>query len=202
MKRFSYLMIGICLVVTLISGFIQTGNAAEAAGGLLTVPGVGSMVLPDWLEAKAAKPMDGQQNAGLQFDMTGLSKDTWHYARLVSYRSEQNLGPAALLFGAVESNPQLLVSLIQPMLARSMEENGGKVLEWFPAKKASLGGRSVPVLTARLIMTDKVPMPMFATVYVFMHQDKVSAMGMFCPDSDRLFWSPLFGQMAGQLKWE
>ena len=192
----------ICCLATLLLSSFQLIMTAEAAGGTFDVPGVGSFGLPEWLEVKPAKPMDGQQNAGLQYDMTGLTKDVWHYARFVSYRLEQNLGPAAILFAAIEANPQLLVSLVQPMLAKSMEDNGGKVLEWYPGKKASLGGRSVPTLTARLIMTDKVPLPMFATVYVFMTQEKVSALGIFCPDSDRLFWDPLFTQMAGQMKWE
>jgi len=180
----------------------QSVSSAEP-GGALAVSGVGTINLPDWLEAKAAKGLEGQQNAGQQFDLIGLSKETWHYARLISYKVEQDLGPAALLFSMADSNPQvleLMSGLIRPMLTKNLEENGGKVLEWYPAKKASFGGRNVPVLTARLIMTDKVPLPMFATVYVFMQGDRPSGLGIFCPDSDRLFWTPLFSQMVSQMK--
>lgn len=171
-------------------------------GGSLSLAGIGSMSLPEWLEAKAAKGMENQTNAGIQYDLVGFNKDTWHYARVVSYKMEQNMGVAALLFGVAESNPQVLGELAKPLLSKSLEENGGRILEWTPAKKAMLGGRSVPVITSRLIMTDKVPLPMAATVYVFMNQDRLYAVGLFAPDSDRQFWAQLFRQMATDMKWE
>lgn len=183
-----------------LSGISTTAWAEELKP--LAIAGVGTLELPDWLTATAAKGLEKQENVGLQFDLVGLSKDTWHYARLISYRMDQNLGMAAMLFGMAEANPQLLGELARPLIAKSLEENGGKVLEWLPVKKATLGGRSVSVLTARLIMTEKVPLPMYASVYVFMNKDKLSGLGLFCPDSDRQFWSPLFIQTANRLKWE
>jgi hypothetical protein len=171
-------------------------------GGLLAVPGVGSMSLPVWLEAKTAKGLENQPNAGLQYDMVGFTKDTWHYARLVSYKIEQNLGVAALLFSAAEANPRILGDLARPLLARSLEENGGRILEWTPAKKALFGGRNVPVITSRLIMTEKVPLPMAAKVYIFMHRDRLFAVGLFSPDSDRLFWEQQFQLMTATMIWE
>lgn len=187
----------ICLTV-----FGLQSVAMAEPGGALAVPGVGSLSMPDWLEAKAAKGLENQPNAGLQYDLVGFTKDTWHYARLVSYKMEQNLGVAALLFGAAEANPQVLGELARPLLAKSLEENGGRILEWTPTKKATFGGRSVPVITSRLIMTEKVPLPMAATVYVFMHKDRLFAVGLFSPDSDRQFWAQQFRSMAADLKWE
>ena len=181
---------------------VFTPVAQAAPGGVLTLPGMGSMSLPDWLEATTAKVLEKQPNSGLQYDLVGLSKDTWHYARVVTYKMEQNLGMAALLFGAAEANPQILGELARPLLAKNLEENGGRILDWAPAKKAMFGGRSVPVINARLIMTDKVPLPMAATVYVFMHQDRLFAVGLFSPDSDRPFWAQQFRQMAADMKWE
>jgi len=180
---------------------LQSVAMADSVG-VLAVPGVGSFSLPDWLEVNTAKGLGNNANAGLQYDMVGLSQNTWHYARLVSYRMEQNLGVFSLLFGAAEANPQILGELARPFLAKSLAENGGRILEWNPAQKAIFGGRSVPVIMARLIMTEKVPLPMAATVYVFMHQDRLSAVGLFSPDSDRLFWAQQFRQMAATMKWE
>ena len=198
-KRLVAIFIGVFLCIT------APGTHAVALadpGGSLALAGIGSMGLPEWLEAKAATGMENQTNAGIQYDLVGFNKDTWHYARVVSYKMEQNMGVAALLFGVAESNPQVLGELAKPLLSKSLEENGGRILEWTPAKKAMLGGRSVPVITSRLIMTDKVPLPMAATVYVFMNQDRLYAVGLFAPDSDRQFWSQLFRQMAADMKWE
>ena len=196
------LIVVLTLLLFVEGGFFGVGAIAGAEpGGTLTVSGVGSLSLPDWLEAKEAKGLENQTNAGLQYDLVGLYKDTWHYARLVTYKMEQNMGVAALLFGVAEANPQVLGELARPLLDKNLAENGGKILEWMPAKKAMLGGRNVPSISARLIMTDKVPLPMAATVYVFMHQDRLFAIGLFAPDSDRQFWTQQFRQMSADMKW-
>ena len=181
----------------------QSVNAAVANNpGNLALPGIGGIMLPEWLVATAAKGLESQPNAGQQYDLSGLSGDAWRYARIVVYRLEQNLGPAALLFGFVESNPTALGELARPLLEKNLAENGGKILEWSPARKTSLGGRSVPTISARLIMTEKVPLPMAATVYVYMHKERLYAVGYFVPDSDRRFWEKMANPMFGQLKWE
>ena len=181
----------------------QSVNAAVANNpGNLALPGIGGIMLPEWLVATAAKGLESQPNAGQQYDLSGLSGDAWRYARIVVYRLEQNLGPAALLFGFVESNPTALGELARPLLEKNLAENGGKILEWSPTRKTSLGGRGVPTISARLTMTDKVPLPMAATVYVFMHKERLYALGYFVPDSDRRFWEKIATPMFGQLKWE
>ena len=190
------------LLLILAGSAVKADNVAWAEpGGTLQVGGVGSFSLPDWLEAKAAKGMDNQPNAGIQYDLVGFSADTWHYARLVAYKMDQNLGVASLLFGVAESNPQVLGELARPLLEKSLADNGGKILEWSTPKKTPLGGRNVPAISARLIMTDKVPLPMAATVYVFLHQERLFALGLFSPDSDRQFWGQQFRQMATGMKW-
>lgn len=178
------------------------GRVEASAGDPLTLSGVGTLGMPEWLEAMPAKGLDEAGNAGLQYDLVGLTGGTWHYARLVSYRLEQNLGPAAMLFGLVESNPKLLGEVARSLLEKNLTENGGKILEWQQARRSPLGGRNVPVISARLIMTEKVPLPMAATVYVFAHKERIFALGVFAPDSDRAFWQGLLNGMAGQLRWE
>lgn len=192
------LIVGLCLFSTL-----QLASAAiPAATEQLVLPGIGGLVLPDWLTASTAKGLENQDNSGQQVDLTGLSGDAWHYARIVVYRLEQNLGPAALLFGIVENNPAALGELARPLLEKSLAENGGKILEWSTARKTQLGGRGVPTISARLTMTEKVPLPMAATVYVFMHKDRLFAVGYFVPDSDRRFWDKIASPMFNQLRWE
>ena len=182
---------------------LQLANAAVASDPAnLILPGIGGIALPDWLAATAAIGLENQPNAGQQYDLAGLSGDAWRYARVVVYRLEQNLGPAALLFGIVESSPAALGELARPLLEKSLAENGGKILEWSPARKTLLGGRGVPTISARLTMTEKVPLPMAATVYVFMHKEKLYALGYFVPDSDRRFWEKVATPMLAQLKWE
>ena len=193
------MVFGIC---PLLMGIAPKSVVFAGPGGEFSIPGVGSMNLPDWLEATAAIGLENQPNAGLQYDLVGFSKDTWHYGRLVTYKLNQNLGVASLLFGVAESNPQVLGELARPLLAKSLAENGGRILEWAPAKKALFGGSNVPVINARLIMTEKIPLPMAATVYVFMHRDRLTAVGLFSPDSDRLFWNQQFRQLAASLHWE
>jgi hypothetical protein len=191
------------LLLILAGNAFKTDNVVWAeAGGTLEGAGIGSFGLPEWLEAKAAKGLENQPNAGVQYDLVGFSTDTWHYARLVAYKMEQNLGVAAMLFGVAEANPQVLGELARPLLEKSLADNGGKILEWSTPKKAPLGGRNVPAISARLIMTEKVPLPMAATVYVFMYQDRLFALGLFSPDSDRQFWAQQFRQMATTLKWK
>ena len=194
-------IMGLFFTLLLFFGAMQEG-AAASPGGATAIPGVGALVLPEWLTGTEAKGLDNQQNAGWQYDLVGFSGDTWHYARLVSYRLDQNLGPAALLFGIAEANPQVLGELARPLLEKSLAENGGKILEWSQVRKKQFGGRSVPCISARLIMTEKIPLPMAAQVYVFMNREKLFAFGLFVPDSDRVFWEQLFGKMSGQMTWE
>ena len=191
------LIVGLCLFAPL-----QPVVAMPAATRQFNLPGIGGVALPDWLTASAAKGLENQANAGQQYDLTGLSGDAWRYARIVVYRLEQNLGPAALLFGIVEASPTALGELARPLLEKSLAENGGKILEWSPTRKTSLGGRGVPTISARLTMTDKVPLPMAATVYVFIHKERLYALGYFVPDSDRRFWDKIANPMFGQMKWE
>lgn len=202
-KSFSHRIATIALIVGLcLFAQLQPVVAMPAATGQFNLPGIGGVALPDWLTASAAKGLENQTNAGQQYDLTGLSGDAWRYARVVVYRLEQNLGPAALLFGIVEASPTALGELARPLLEKSLAENGGKILEWSPARKTLLGGRGVPTISARLTMTDKVPLPMAATVYVFMHKERLYALGYFVPDSDRRFWDKIANPMFGQMKWE
>ncbi len=176
--------------------------AASSTGGSLGIVGVGSISLPEWMMATEAKGLENQPNAGLQYDLVGLSGDAWHYARLVAYRIEQTQGPAALLFGIAEANPQILGELARPLLEKSLAENGGKILEWSQSRKTSFGGRSVPAISARLIMTEKVPLPMSAKVYIFMHKERLFALGVFVPDTDRFFWEKTINDMTSKISWE
>ena len=193
-------IIAVFLSVSQPSSFLSLAEASQT-GGSFELSGVGTLPLPEWLEASQAKGLENQPNAGLQYDLVGLSGEVWHYARLVSYRLEQNLGPAAILFGIAEANPQILGELARPLLEKNLAENGGKILEWSQARKASFGGRSVPVISARLVMTDKVPLPMAAKVYVFSHKDRIFALGIFAPDSDRIFWEHTSAKMFGKINW-
>lgn len=184
--------------------FLAAGPACEAAAeSPFPLTGIGTFVLPEWLEVTAAKGVDEQQSGGAQqYDLVGLSGGSWHYARLVSYRMDSNSGSVAMLFGFVEANPKLLGELARTLLEKKLAENGGRILEWPPARRSQLGGRSVPMISARLIMTEKVPLPMTATVYVFSHKERVHAMGLFVPDSDRIFWQKLFSDIAEKMNWE
>ena len=200
-RKCNFFLMVFSFSVLILFGFMQE-KAVASPGGPLAIPGVGTLTLPEWLTGTEAKGLDTQQNAGWQYDLVGSSGDTWHYARLVSYRLEQNPGPAALLFGIAEANPQVLGELARPLLEKSLAENGGKILEWSQARKKQFGGRSVPSISARLIMTEKIPLPMAAQVYVFMNRERLFAFGLFAPDSDRIFWEQLFGKMSGQMTWE
>lgn len=201
--KWTRLLLAVFIVTGLWLGSLQSANAAIVNdSGSLALPGIGEILLPEWLAATAAKGVENQANAGQQYDLSGLSGDAWRYARVVVYRLEQNLGPAALLFGIVEASPAALGELARPLLEKSLAENGGKILEWSPPRKTLLGGRGVPTISARLTMTEKVPLPMAATVYVFMHKERLYALGYFVPDSDRRFWEKVAPAMLGQLKWE
>ena len=117
-----FMVAGLCLLP---QGSVDAALASDP--GSLTLPGIGGIVLPEWLVATAAKGLETQPNTGQQYDLTGLSGEAWRYARIVVYRLEQNLGPAALLFGLVEANPAALAEMARPLLEKSLAENGGKV---------------------------------------------------------------------------
>ncbi len=204
MKRILIFLLGLYLMVEFVLPGIAVCGAAVPSNSIsLEITGVGTMLVPAWLQVNEAKNIDGIENINAQYDMTGLQQDTYHYARTIIYKDNKDMGLAADLFNYVEFKEPLLQmasDTLKGTVERTLESNGAKLLQWYPIQKAAMGKQNAFLLEARLIATDKLPLPMFADIYVTVKDRHLTGVGFLCPDSDRMFWQPIFKQMVSQIQ--
>lgn len=204
MKRILVLVFELSLIVSLGLLTIDSCRAAASSNGIpLEIADIGTIMIPSWLQVNEAKNMEGAVSINAQYDMTGLQKDTYHYARTIVYKDTKDMGLAADLFNYVEFKEPLLQmasDTLKGTVTKNLESNGAKLLEWYPIQKANIGKQSAFLLSARLIVTDKLPLPMFADIYVTVKDRHLIGVGFICPDSDRTFWQPIFREMISQVQ--
>ncbi len=138
----------------------------------------------------------------IQYDLTGPEGDVSHYARLIVYKDTRDLGPVLALVDLVEFKPELVAlmsNLGQKLVAKKLEENGAKLLQWLPVSKVSIQKHNGVQFGAKVTVSEKFPVPMFTSVAVYPQDGKLTGIALMCPDSDRLYWQPIFRQMLDRV---
>jgi hypothetical protein len=95
------------------------------------------------------------------------------------------MGLAAGIFNQGIQNPQILKMLsdkVKDMLEKSLTEKGAHLLQWYPAKSAIAGKLNAVNLAFRCTATDKLPMPLYLTVYCFIPDRQVTGLAILCAD--------------------
>ncbi|MEN6566412.1 MAG: hypothetical protein ABFC57_08925 [Veillonellales bacterium] len=203
MDRLHHFIITACCLALL--GFC--GHPVFAAPVAISTPleiaDIGTLLLPLPVEATEAKGVEGTAAIAAQYDITANINDTRHYARLIIYKDTKDMGLAADIFTQASANTkslQLISGAVKEMVGKSITENGAQLLQWYPLKPAAVGKTNAINLTSLLIVTEKLPLPMFANVYVFTQDRHLTGLALLCPDSDRTYWEPLFRDMMATVK--
>lgn len=194
--------LGIIIAIMIIASF-NFSPCQAAAGTPLDIAEVGTLMLPAGLDIKDAKDTETTPGLDSQYDLVCLANDTWHYARLVVFKDTRDMGLAAQLFNQGIQNPQVLKVLSnagKDVIEKNITKHGSQLLQWYPPKTALVGKRTGLSLAFRFTATDKLPMPLYATMYFYMPNRQLIGLAIICPDSDRQYWEPLFKDSVANLK--
>lgn len=192
----------LCLIFCLVVMVSFYPLSANAAGIPLEVTDIGTLTLPGNLDIKPAREAETAPGLSAQYDLTCFDNTTWHYARLVIFKDNRDMGLAAVMFNQGVQNPQILTVLsdsAKDMLEKSMSQNGAHMLEWYPPKSAVAGKYNALSVAFRCTATDKLPMPLYASMYFFVPDQKLAGLAIFCADSDRKYWEPLLKDAVQKL---
>lgn len=162
------------------------------------IEGVGTAFIPGEIDCTAAVGTEMMKSIETQYDLISYEADSSHYARLIVYKGSHNLGPALALVDMVEFKPEfvtLLSNYGQNLVSKKLEENGGSCIDWLPAQKVKVQKHNGVQFGARATLSKKLPIPMYATVAVFPTGGKITGIALICPDSDRIYWQPVFGEI-------
>lgn len=193
-------LLGLIFCLVVVFGYYPL--SANAAGIPLEVADIGTLTLPGNLDIKPAIETETAPGLSAQYDLTCLDTDTWHYARLVIFKDNRDMGLAAAMFNQGVQNPQILNALsdsAKNMLEKSLSQNGAHMLEWYPPRSAVAGKRNALSVAFRCTATDKLPMPLYASMYFFVPDQKLAGVAIFCADSDRKYWEPLLKDAVQKL---
>lgn len=195
----------VILAVLLILCSISIISAAanpEAGVKAFVIDGVGTAVIPNGLDFASAVGTETMKNIETQYDLTGSDATGLHYARLIVYKGGRDMGPMLALVDLVDFKPEL-VNLMsnagKKIVTQKLEDNGAKLIEWLPATKISIQKHNGIQLGSRFALSEKFPIPMFAAVVVYPQDGKLTGIALMCPDSDRLYWQPIFAQVIGSI---
>lgn len=189
-KRF----LGIIMAIMIIASF-NFSTCQAAAGTPLEIADLGTLMLPAGLDIKDAKDTETTSGLDSQYDLVCLSNDTWHYARLVVFKDKRDMGLVAEMFNQGIQNPHVLKVLSnagKDMIEKKLANNGSQLLQWYPPKSTKIGRHNGLGLSFRATATDKLPLPLYATAYVYVTTRQLVGLAILCPDSDRQYWEPLF----------
>ena len=193
----------IIMAFTIIAG-LNLGTCQAAVGTPLEIAEVGTLMLPAGLDITDANDTETKPGLSSQYDLVCLSNDTWHYGRLVVFKDKRDMGLAAEMFNQGIQNRQVLKVLsdaAKDMIEKNLTNNGSKLLQWYSPKTALIGKHKGLSLAARFTATDKLPMPLYASMYFYMPSRQLVGLAIICPDSDRQYWDPLFRDSVANLEY-
>jgi len=189
-------LLAIC-AITVVPAFAASNQPQDGLKSF-TIDGVGTSFIPNGIDFASSVGTDAMKNIETQYDLTSSGGDSSHYARLIVYKDTRDLGPALALVDLVELKPELVTlmsNMGQKLVSKKLEENGAKLIEWLPASKSLVQKHNGVQFGARLTLSDKLPMPMFAAIAVYPQDGKLTGIALMCPDTDRLYWQPVFKQI-------
>ena len=164
----------------------------------VVIDGVGGSFIPSGVDFASAVGTENMKNIETQYDLTSTGRDCSHYARLLVYKDNHDLGPALALVDLVEFRPELVTlmsNMGQKLVSKKLDENGAKLIEWLPANKVYVQKHNGVQFGARLTLSEKLPLPMYAVIVVYPQNGTLTGIALMCPDSDRLYWQPIFKQI-------
>ncbi|VBB07628.1 Hypothetical protein LUCI_2893 [Lucifera butyrica] len=167
----------------------------------LEVPGVGTLLLPAWMEVNDAVLSDGTTRQPVQYDLSGKADGVWHYARLMVYHNSSNIVPMADMLLTTDVQPEILQALsgeLKDTLAANLAKTGARILDWYPLEKVTIGNRRL-LAGSCLLVYDKLPLPMFTQIYFFTNKNQLVGLALIGPDSDKKFMTPLYTQLISKL---
>lgn len=201
MKKAAVLIVLVCALGTFLCPAVLGASQDDVKP--FSVEGIGASYLPGAVSFSSAVGTETMVNLGTQYDLTGSDVDTLHYARLVAYKDTHNLGSALAFVEKVGFRPELVALLSkmgQDMAIKKLEDNGGKLVEWLPAQTVTVQQHNGVLIGARVVLSEKLPIPMFASVAVYPEGGSLNGIALICPDSDRLYWQPVFTKLlAGMI---
>ena len=157
----------------------------------------GTALIPATVEFKEALSIQGLTMPIAQWDMTAASKDRWHYARVIFFQDGER--SSLEMVEQIELN-DVMLGMISEMARSTIEKaagnNGARLLKWHPAERSAMARRNAIAFTAQMILTDKLPLPMYGNIHVFVKDKRLNVLALVCPDSDSEYWQPVFRQMA------
>lgn len=188
----------------ILCSIMTVSAAADSQAGVTTfaIDGVGTALIPNGLNFANSVGTETMKNIETQYDLTGVGTNGSHYARLIIYKDARDMGPVLALVDLVDFKPELVSMLSntgKKIVSQKLEENGAKLIEWLPATKISVQKHNGIQLGSRFTLSEKFPIPMFAAVVVYPQDGKLTGIALMCPDSDRLYWQPVFAQVIGSL---
>ena len=187
--------------ISVIPTFAASNQPQESLKAFI-IDGVGTTSIPNGINFASAVGTDTMKNIETQYDLTSFGGESSHYARLIVYQDTHDLGPALVLVDLVEFKPELVTlmsNLGQKLVSNKLEESGAKLIEWSHASKVLIQKHNGVQFGARLTLSEKLPMPMFTAIAVYPHDGKLTGIALMCPDSDRLYWQPVFKQIINNV---
>lgn len=195
MKYFTSFLLGVWLTCF--------ATAAWAAEKPVLIDGLGTSILPVEMTCTAAVGTETMINLETQYDLTQVSPDGYHYARLILYKDPRDMGMASSLIDMVGVRPEMLPMLSdtgKKLVTKVLDEHGLKLLDWSPLSKITVLKHDGVQLGASVILSEKFPVPMYALIALYLQDGKITAIGLLTPDSDRAYWRPVFGNFIENLR--
>lgn len=197
MKKAAILIALVLLVLCFASAVVWAAPQDDLK--TFTMEGVGTSLIPGGINFANAVGTEAMKNIETQYDLTSSDDDSSHYARLIVYKDTHNLGPALALVDMVDFRPELVTlmsNMGQNLISKKLEEHGAKLIDWLPVHAVSVQKHNGVLVGARLTLSEKLPIPMFAAIAVYTESGRLTALALMCPDSDRPYWQPVFKQIV------
>lgn len=202
MIKRAVLILTMIIAIVLLFGTVCFADSVNLTAQSLEIPSIGLMTVPDSTVIKEAVPLNDSNHIISQWDMTANELDNWHYARLIFYREENERSSLEMMEYIELKEPflSMISDLAKGAIEKYADSNGVKLLKWYPAQKSPLFKRNTIMFTAQVILTEKLPLPMYGNIHVFVQDKRLNVLVFLCPDSDRKYWQPIFAKMVGSFK--
>ena len=185
----------------LIIGFGSAGLAAGAAAAavpdkVLVMQNIGYLKLPGDITLNPLKKM-----AGPAWELTGKDQDVSRYARLMSSEYlPARLGVDKSLFTGKVQSAAKVSEAVKKYMARYLAQNGGHLLNFYPAEAANIDKRRAWVFSMQADLGYDISFPVFIKTYMLVTDTRVSEVMLVCPDSDRRFWEPIIRKAMSEVR--
>lgn len=175
----------------------MAGNSAAAASEkILVMPNIGYVKLPGDIKLTPLKSATGPA-----WDLTGQEQDKGKAVSRTARLTASEYPPAKLgvdksLFTARPQNGQAaqIGNAVKQYMTRYLAQNGGKLLNFYPAETAPVGNRRSWAFSMRADLGYEGASSVFIKTYMLVTDTRVTEVMLVCPDSDRRYWTPILSR--------